>query len=113
MAVERAALAAFVDEIGRFYIRASKLRRAQTKMRAALASGKDPSERAVAAYLGAVHAYFAGFEREARAHLADVDKRLARVSQLQYNLTAERGVGARRVEVTQGVLTRLGELAPR
>ena len=55
--------------------------------------------------------YFSGFEREARAHLADIDKRLARVSQLQFNLTAERGVTARRVEVTQGVLARLAEVA--
>jgi hypothetical protein len=41
--------------------------------------------------------------------LADVDRRLAKVSQLQFNLTAERGVTARRVEVTQAVLTRARE----
>jgi hypothetical protein len=45
--------------------------------------------------------------------VSDVDRRLAKVSQLQFNLTAERGVAARRVEVTQGVLARLLELARR
>jgi hypothetical protein len=57
--------------------------------------------------------YFRGFEREARAHLRDLDERLARVSQLQFNLTAERGVAARRAELTQGVLARVEELGPR
>ncbi len=51
-----------------------------------------------------------GFDREARAHLRNVEARLADVSQVQFNLTAERGVAERRVEATQGVLARVREL---
>jgi hypothetical protein len=54
--------------------------------------------------------YFSGFAREAQAHLRDVERRLAKVSQLQFNLTAERGVAAKRVEITQGVLSKVAEL---
>jgi len=111
--VERAALEALVGEVGRFYIREKKMRRAHEAMTAALAAGTPPTDAAVAAYVTAVKNYFGGFEREARAHLRDVERRLGRVSQLQYNLTAERGVTARRVEVTQGVLARLAEFASR
>jgi hypothetical protein len=64
----------------------------------------------LAAYLAAARRYFVGFEREAREHLREVESRLAKVSQLQFNLTAERGVAARRVAATQGVLSRVAEL---
>jgi hypothetical protein len=107
------ALAELVAEVGRFYVRDKAMRRAQDAMSAALAAGTPPGEKAVDAYIAAVRTYFGGFEREARAHLADIDRRLAKVSQLQFNLTAERGVTQRRVEVTQGVLGRIEELAPR
>ncbi len=106
-------LAALVAEVGRFYVRDRAMRRAQERMAATLAGGEIPGDAAVARYLAAVRRYFGGFEREARAHLADLDRRLANVNQLQFNLTAERGVAQRRVEVTQGVLTRIEELAPR
>ncbi len=111
MPVERRALEALVGEISRFYIRDRKMRRAHAAMTARLEKNLPTSDRAVTAYLKTVRWYFGGFEREARAHLADVDRRLARVSQLQYNLTAERGVTARRVELTQGVLARIAECA--
>ena len=88
----------------------SALRRAQAALERALAEG-DPSPRIVEAYLAAARRYFGGFAREAQSHLADVERRLARASQLQYNLTAERGVAARRIEATQGVLARVEELA--
>lgn len=55
-------------------------------------------------YLRAVRAYFAGFEREARQHLRDVDRRLEHVNQVQFNLAAERGVAVKRIEATQSVL---------
>jgi hypothetical protein len=111
MAVERSRLKALVDDVGRFYVRDRNMRRAQEAIRTLLANDAPLDDAAVRGYLGAVTTYFSGFEREARAHLADIDKRLARVSQLQFNLTAERGVTARRVEVTQGVLARLAEVA--
>jgi hypothetical protein len=110
MPVDRAALAAFVREVGRFYVRDRRLRRAQAALDAKLAADAAPDDAEVARYLEAVKTYFTGFEREARARLRDVDRRLARVSQLQFNLTAERGVTARRVEVTRKVLERLAEL---
>ncbi len=109
---ERVRLAALVVEIGRFYITDRAMRRAQATIAAALASPDTPSPRMVRSYVKAVARYFTGFEREARVHLKDLDRRLGRVSQLQYNLTAERGVAAGRVEATQGVLARLRELAP-
>ena len=110
--VDRAALAALVEEIGRFYITDRAMLRAHKAIVRTLASG-DPPDLAVAAYLNAVARYFTGFEREARAHLADVDRRLSRISQLQFNLTAERGVAAGRVEATQGVLARVRALVAR
>jgi hypothetical protein len=57
-----------------------------------------------------VRRYFTGFQREAQAHLKSVDRELERLYQLQYNLTAERGVAVRRVEATQGVLSAIAEL---
>ncbi|GAC1303647.1 MAG: hypothetical protein NVSMB19_13780 [Vulcanimicrobiaceae bacterium] len=113
VAVNRSALDALVAEVGRFYIRERTMRRAHATMTAALGAGTPLAEADVAAYVAAVERYFGGFEREARAHLRDVDRRLGRVSQLQFNLTAERGVTARRVEVTQGVLARVAELGRR
>lgn len=109
-AKKSATLAALVEEIGRFYVTDRKLRRAQKAMTDALARGAPPPK-VVAAYLAAVSRYFTGFEREARAHLADLDRRLGRVNQLHFNLTAERGVATRRVEATQGVLSQVRELA--
>jgi hypothetical protein len=105
-------LAALVDEVGRFYIRDRKMRNAQTEIARALARG-GVEDAAAAAYLQAVRRYFEGFEREARRHLGRVERRLAHVAQVQFNLTAERGVAARRVEVTQGVLARVEEVGVR
>jgi hypothetical protein len=110
MPVERQQLERLAAEIGRFYVRDKTMRRAQETLLRALAAG-EPSPSDVSAYLKAASKYFAGFAREAHAHLADVDRRLAHVSQLQYNLTAERGVTARRIEATQGVLARVEEIA--
>jgi hypothetical protein len=109
---DRTRLVALVTEIGRFHITERRMRRAQIEMTAALARERPLASRKVRAYVKAVARYFGGFEREARVHLADLDRRLGRVSQLQYNLSAERGVAERRVEATQGVLSRIKELAP-
>ena len=111
MAADRATLEALVAEVGRFYIREKKMRGAHRAMTVSLAAAGIPAAADIAKYVAAVERYFGGFEREAREHLRDVDRRLGRVSQLQYNLTAERGVTARRVEVTQGVLARVAEIA--
>lgn len=67
-------------------------------------------ERGRAEYLDAVRRYFTPFEREARSHLRDVDRRLENANQVVFNLTAERGVAVKRIEATQGVLADLGAL---
>lgn len=97
---------ALVARVGEFYITDKAMKSAQKTIESELASG-DPDERARAGYLTAVRRYFTGFEKEARAHLRDVDKRLEHVNQVAFNLTAERGVAVRRIEATQAVLQEL------
>lgn len=109
MPVEHARLTALAEEVGRFHITDRAMLRAQKKFVEMLAAGEPPAHD-LAAYLDAVRRYFTGFESEARAHLHDVEKRLAHASQVQFNLTAERGVASRRVTVTQGVLAKIAEL---
>jgi hypothetical protein len=99
-------LSALVARVGEFYVTDKTLKAAQKKIEAALAAGAV-DERTQQEYVTAVHRYFTGFEREARAHLRDVDKRLEHANQVQFNLTAERGVAVRRIEATQGVLQEL------
>ncbi len=111
MPADRAALEELVAQIGGFYIRDKKLSRAQAAMARAIAAGGTIDGKQAGRYLALVRRYFSGFDREARAQFADVERRLARVSQVQFNLTAERGVAARRVELTQGVLARIENLA--
>lgn len=86
--------------------------REQKKMEQILAD-RTPTEAEARAYLACARRYFTGFEREARAHLKHVDKELEKLYQLQFNLTAERGVAQRRVEATQGVLSSIEELDDR
>jgi hypothetical protein len=109
-AAKREQLERLIAQVEGFYVRNRRLRRAQAEMTALLASGAAIPPAAAAAFLNAVAQYFEGYEREARAHLRDVEKRLARAGQVQFNLTAERGVAARRVEITQGVLSQLAEI---
>jgi len=73
-------------------------------------SAREPSSEEVERYRKAVERYFSGFAREAVRRLEDLDKRIAHINQVQFNLQAERGVALRRVEVTQGVLSGLAEL---
>ncbi len=94
---------ALVSRVGEFYITDKAMKGAQKKIEAALAAG-GVDERAKDEYVAAVRRYFTGFEREARAHLREVDKRLEHVNQVHFNLTAERGVAVRRIEATQTVL---------
>jgi hypothetical protein len=111
--LDRETLARLVAEIDGFYVRDRALARVQGKMSAALGRGGEIDPALARSYLEALNRYFTGFAREAKARLADVERRLASVGQLQYNLTAERGVAAERAELTQGVLQRIAELARR
>ncbi|HTV72729.1 MAG TPA: hypothetical protein VME66_03360 [Candidatus Acidoferrales bacterium] len=110
MDAEREKLREFVERVGTFHLRGNAMLRAQRRMRESLASGQPVTSAQVAAYLRAVRRYFSEFEKEARQHVGDLDRRLSHVSQLQFNLTAERGVALRRIEITQGVLRALAEL---
>ena len=103
-------LRALVATVGAFYVRDRSLTAAQKQIERVLAAG-EPDAASVRAYLTAVERYFRGFHREAKAQLAHVDRELERLYQVQFNLTAERGVAARRVEVTQGVLATIAEIA--
>jgi hypothetical protein len=109
MAVDLERLKPLVADVGRYHISDRRMRRTQERFAARLEKGTVSTDDA-SAYVRAVRDYFTGFEREARAHLADVERRLARVSQVQFNLTAERGVAARRVAATQGVLSHIEEV---
>ncbi len=104
------ALKALVARVAEFHITDRALKAAQARMEHALQTGSADTERP--GYLRAVEQYFRGFEREARTHLRDVDKRLEQINQVHFNLSAERGVAVKRIEATRSVLddlARLGE----
>ncbi len=96
-------LAELARRVGEFHITDRAMGEAQRAISAAIASDRADA-RETQRYLAAVRHYFSGFESEARAHLRDLDRRLEQLHQVQFNLTAERGVAAKRIEVTRGVL---------
>jgi hypothetical protein len=104
-------IAALVERVAAFHVTDRALKAAQDEMSAALAAG-TAGEAVTERYLAAVKRYFAPYEREAQGQLKHVDRELERLYQLQYNLTAERGVVAKRVEAVRGVLDALAESAP-
>jgi hypothetical protein len=98
-----------VARIGEFHITDRAMKAAQQTAESAVRNRQVvPSMRR--AYVAAARRYFSGFEREARAHLRDVDRRLEHVNQVRFNLSAERGVAVKRIEATQSVLSKLTEL---
>jgi hypothetical protein len=106
---ERTAVAELARAVGAFHITDKAMRAAQDRIERDLAAG-EPNAAAVGAYLDAVRRYFEPYQREAQGQLRHVDRELARLYQLQFNLTAERGVVAKRVEAVRGVLGALAEL---
>lgn len=104
-------LAALVRTIGGFHVTDRSLLRAQRTIERELAGG-PPAAASIAAYLSAARAYFTGFERDAHAQLTSVDRELEQLYARQYNLAAERGVAAKRIEAVQGVVARLAEIGP-
>jgi hypothetical protein len=101
--------AEIVQTVGAFHITDRVMKRAQEEVEAAMRAETLDSA-AQSRYLKAVRGYFSGFEKEAREHLRDVDRRLEQINQVHFNLTAERGVAAKRIEATQGVLHRVAAL---
>jgi len=108
---DRTQLAALVETVAEFHVTDRRLLRAQRAIERELAAG-TPAPAAVDAYLAAVRAYFTAFARDARAQLESVDRELEGLYQRQYNVAAERGVAAKRIEVVQGVLAALNEISP-
>jgi hypothetical protein len=106
---DRERLAALAATVGAFHLTDRAMRAAQERIERELAAG-GAGEAAARAYLEAVRRYFEPYEREARGQLGHVDRELERLYQQQYNLTAERGVVAKRVEAVRGVLGALAEL---
>ena len=104
-----ARLSELVAQIGAFHITHRATSNEQRAMEAALRNGAV-DEAARAASVDAVRRYFEGFDKEARASLRDVDRRLEHVNQVHFNLTAERGVAVKRIEGTNAVLEALAEL---
>ncbi|GAC1658052.1 MAG: hypothetical protein NVS4B13_00340 [Candidatus Elarobacter sp.] len=106
---EQDRLAALAATVGAFHVTDRVLRGAQDRIERALAAGAV-DDAAARAYLDAVRRYFEPYQHEAHGQLRHVDRELERLYQLQYNLTAERGVVAKRAEVVRGVLEALAEL---
>jgi hypothetical protein len=106
---DRERLAALAATVRAFHVTDKTMRAAQERVDRALAAG-TVDDAAARAYLDAVRRYFEPYEREAQGQLRHVDRELERLYQLQFNLTAERGVVAKRVEAVRGVLGALAEL---
>ncbi len=104
--------AALVERVGAFHITDRSMRQAQDAVAEALKNGAL-DERQRLAYLDAVRRYFGGFEREARAQLRDVDRRLEQANQVLFNLSAERAVATKRIEATRAVLAQLDAIEER
>ena len=97
---------ALASRVGAFHITDRAMKRAQRDIERSIEAG-EVDDRTRETYLAAVRRYFEAFGREARAHLRDVDRRLVDLNQVQFNLTAERGVAVKRIEATDTVLHEL------
>jgi transcriptional regulator GlxA family with amidase domain len=102
-------VSALVRTVAEFHLTDRAMRAAQARIEARVAVG-DADAGAVRAYLDAVRRYFAPYEREALDQLRHVDRALERLYQQQYNLAAERGVVAKRLDAVRGVLEAAAEL---
>lgn len=99
-----------VARVAAFHITDRAMSTAQRRIERAVEAG-EMTEATRNTYFAAVRKYFEGLDTEARSHLRDVDRRLDRANQVQFNLTAERGVAVKRIEAAQAVLTALAPLA--
>jgi len=90
-------LATLVRHVGAYRISDRSLRASLERVQSYTERGEAPPEPELAAFMRAARRYFETLEREARAHLKDIDRRLDDLFQQQYNLQAERGVAQRRL----------------
>ena len=95
-------LAQLAARVGAFHITDRALKQAQRDLERALREG-DVDDRTRGQFLSAARRYFDAFEKEAKANLRDVDRRLVDLNQVQFNLTAERGVAVKRIEAIEAV----------
>lgn len=102
-------LAVLVRQVGAYRISDRALRAGLEALQGRLERNEMPSERELAVFLREARRYFEGLEREARAHLKDLDRRLDDLFQQQYNLQAERGVAQRRLAGAGHTLELLGQ----
>ena len=109
MPADAVALRALVSLADEFYITQRRMKNAQQRMRELLDRG-NVSEEEAQRYVSAVNDYFKSFEREIRVHLNSLDGRLAKVYQVQFNLTAEREVAVKRMEATRAVIAAAGRV---
>jgi len=107
---DRERLERIAKEVAEFRIRDRRLLAEQKKIEEILRD-REPNADEVRRYRDAVERYFRGFTREAKQRLDELDRRIAHINQVQFNLQAERGVALRRIEKTQGVLSEVSELA--
>ncbi|HEY5094353.1 MAG TPA: hypothetical protein VII69_04450 [Candidatus Eremiobacteraceae bacterium] len=105
MSTAHSAGPALTDLVDAFRITDRSLQRARERLRVEASPDSDAEFRRHA------QRYFASLEREARNHLADIDRKLDELYQRQYNLQAERGVAERRLAGARGVLSALRETA--
>ena len=107
VSLELEELRGLVDEVGRFYVRDRALDRAQRAMTRPSPRAANRRSKTCAPISKRSGGISPASRTRREAHLQRVEARLKRVSQEQFNLTAERGVAARRVEATRSVLSRL------
>ncbi|HVA36390.1 MAG TPA: hypothetical protein VNJ51_02125 [Candidatus Dormibacteraeota bacterium] len=103
-------LAALARAVGSYRIGDRALRASLDRIRAHVERGETPSERDLETFVRDARRYFAGLEREARAQIKDLDRRLDDLFQQQYNLQAERGVAHRRLLGATETLERLQQV---
>lgn len=94
---------ALTDLVDAFRITDRSLLRARERLRV------EASRDSETAFRRHALRYFSSLERDARNHLADIDRKLDELYQRQYNLQAERGVAERRLDGARGVLSALRE----
>ncbi|MGC8485790.1 MAG: hypothetical protein ACP5O6_09185 [Candidatus Baltobacteraceae bacterium] len=97
MARAEADLRALYERADRFHFSDPSMRALHERVGKAIESASAPAE-LEARYREALQRYFVGFDRQTRAQLRDLDRRLSELAQAQLNFTAERNVAVKRLE---------------
>ena len=103
-----AELLALVERADEFHFSDRKIRTEHERIARSLQAGSSTGAQAEH-YRRTLETYFKNFEKETRAQVRQLDRRLAELAQLQLNFTAERNVAVRRLENIAALLGLLGE----